>query len=287
MGSLRNPVGPLPSSIYWRRRAVALSLLALLAVVILWAVSSGGGGGGKGGGNDKGAHPAPSITPGPGSSGPAISTAPGGRDETPGASSSGSSGGSSSGASSSGGTAGSSADGGGNGGVDGGSSGSGGGAGAVGGGSSGGGGGGGGTARQVPAGSSLPVCAPGQLKLTVHSLKNTYAPGEKPQVVISVENTADSTCKADLGPKGAVLVVTDSGDDKVWASDDCVNGAASELFQVPGKATVTRVVAWDRSRSAARCATPAPGAPAPGTYLFEVQATGLPVARAPFSLAKD
>ncbi|MFK8912826.1 hypothetical protein ACJA3G_38250, partial [Streptomyces sp. YS-3] len=115
-----------------------------------------------------------------------------------------------------------------------------GGAGAVGGGSSGSGGGGGGTARQVPAGSSLPVCAPGQLKLTVHSLKNTYAPGEKPQVVISVENTADSTCKADLGPKGAVLVVTDSGDDKVWASDDCVNGAGSELFQVPGKATVTR-----------------------------------------------
>ncbi|WP_329401078.1 hypothetical protein [Streptomyces melanogenes] len=278
MGSLRNPVGPLPSSIYWRRRAVALSLLALLAVVILWAVSSGGGGGGKGSSNDKGAHPAPSITPGPGSSGPAISTAPGGRDESPGGSGS-----SSSSSSSGGGTGGSSSsDGAGNGGADGGGSSSGGGAGAVGGGSS-----EGGTARQVPAGSSLPVCAPGQLKLTVRSLKNTYAPGEKPRVEISVQNTTSSTCKADLGPKGAVLVVTDSGDSKVWASDDCPSGSGSVLFQVPGNGTVTHVVAWDRTRSAARCATPPPGAPTPGTYLFEVQATGLPVARAPFSLTKD
>ncbi|GAA0615308.1 hypothetical protein [Streptomyces crystallinus] len=279
MGSLRNPVGPLPSSIYWRRRAVALSLLALLAVVILWVVSSGGGGGSKGGGNDKGAHPAPSITPGPSSSGPAISTAPGGRDETPGGSGS-SSGGSSS--SSGGGTAGSSSGDTGNGGAGGGGSSSSGGAGAVGGGSF-----DGGTAQQVPAGSSLPVCAPGQLKLTVRSLKNAYAPGEKPRVEISVQNTASSTCKADLGPKGAVLVVTDSGDSKVWASDDCPSGAGSVLFQVPGNGTVTRVLAWDRSRSAARCATPSPGAPSPGTYLFEVQTPGLPVARAPFSLTKD
>ncbi|OAR26308.1 hypothetical protein A8W25_12830 [Streptomyces sp. ERV7] len=254
-------------------------MLALLAVVILWVVSSGGGGGSKGSGNDKGAHPAPSITPGPGSSGPAISTAPGGRDETPGGSGSSSAGSSSS---SSGGATGGSSDGAGNGGADGGGSSSGGGAGAVGGGSS-----DGGTARQVPAGSSLPVCAPGQLKLTVRSLKNAYAPGEKPRVEISVQNSTDSTCKTDLGPKGAVLVVTDSGDSKVWASDDCPGGAGSVLFQVPGKGTVTRVLAWDRTRSAAKCATPAPGAPSPGTYLFEVQATGLPVARAPFSLTKD
>ena len=43
---MRNPVGPLPSSIYWRRRAVAGLLVALLAVLIAWAVTSGGGGGG-------------------------------------------------------------------------------------------------------------------------------------------------------------------------------------------------------------------------------------------------
>ncbi|UXI80062.1 hypothetical protein N6Q81_19585, partial [Streptomyces vinaceusdrappus] len=85
MGSLRNPVGPLPSSIYWRRRAVLLSLLALLALLITWIVVAGGGDGGKDredGANGK--NPAPSITPGPSGSGPAISEAPSGRDASDG-----------------------------------------------------------------------------------------------------------------------------------------------------------------------------------------------------------
>lgn len=65
VGSLRNPVGPLPSTIYWRRRAVLASVLALLALLITWIVTSGGGGGKNGadGSNDK--NPSPStITPG-------------------------------------------------------------------------------------------------------------------------------------------------------------------------------------------------------------------------------
>ena len=44
MGSLRNPVGPLPSTIYWRRRAVLLSVLGLLALLTVWVVGTGGGG---------------------------------------------------------------------------------------------------------------------------------------------------------------------------------------------------------------------------------------------------
>src|SRR5690606_18411423 len=82
VGSLRNPVGPLPSSIYWRRRAVLLSVLALSALLITWGVTAGGGGGHGHENGANGKNPAPSITPGPSSSGPAISQAPGGRDET-------------------------------------------------------------------------------------------------------------------------------------------------------------------------------------------------------------
>src|SRR5262249_10576458 len=72
VGSLRNPVGPLPSSIYWRRRAVLASAAALAALLAVWFVSSGGGGtstNGKGGGDGSG--PARTITPGPSGSGPA------------------------------------------------------------------------------------------------------------------------------------------------------------------------------------------------------------------------
>ncbi|MFG2723358.1 hypothetical protein ACGFW5_34420 [Streptomyces sp. NPDC048416] len=276
MGSLRNPVGPLPSSIYWRRRAVALSLIALLAVLVLWAVMSGGGSGNRSGGTNKGPDPTHSITPGPSGSGPAISTAPGGRDESSGSGGSGGPGGSGGSTSGDGGT------GTGPGGSAGSESGSGGGS------SSGGGGGGGGNAgTQVPAGSSLPTCAPGSLSLTLRSTKTSYAPGEKPRIEVVVKNNAASTCKADLGPKGAVVTVTSTGNDRVWSTEDCPSGDASAFFQVPGSSSITHTVEWDRGKSAPSCATPPAGAVEPGTYLVEAHFPGLPVARASFALSRD
>ncbi|MBX7474857.1 hypothetical protein K1Y80_53670 [Streptomyces sp. MAG02] len=282
MGSLRNPVGPLPSSIYWRRRAVALSLIALLAVLVLWAVTSGGGSGNKGGGNDKGPNPTQSITPGPSGSGPAISTAPGGRDESSGSGGAGGSGGSGgSGSAGSGGSGGANS---GDGGTSTGSGGSSGANSASGGGSS---GGGGSAGSQVPADSSLPTCAPGALSLTLRSTKTSYEPGEKPRIEILLKNNSGSACKADLGPKGAVVTVTSTANDRVWSTDDCASGDAGAFFQVPGGSTITHTVEWDRTKSAPACATPSPGAVPPGTYLLEAHLPGLPVARASFALAKD
>lgn len=79
---MRNPVGPLPSTIYWRRRAVLLSLVAVLALLIVWVVGTGGGGGTNNGDGSNGKNPVSTITPGPSGSGPAISQNPGGRDES-------------------------------------------------------------------------------------------------------------------------------------------------------------------------------------------------------------
>lgn len=274
MGSLRNPVGPLPSSIYWRRRAVALSLIALLSLLVLWVVTSGGGKGNKSGANNKGPDPTQSITPGPSGSGPAISTAPGGRDESSGSGGSG-------GSSGSGGSGGSNSS---SGGTSTGSGGSGGSNSGSGGGSS---VGGGDTGRQVPADSGLPTCAPGSLTLTLRSTKTSFAPGEKPRLEVVVKNNSDSTCKADLGPKGAVVTVTSTGNDRVWSTEDCPSGDADVFFQVPGSSAITHTVEWNRTQSAPGCATPGAGVVSPGTYLVEAHFPGLPVARASFALAQD
>ncbi|MFE7776445.1 hypothetical protein ACFU5O_21655 [Streptomyces sp. NPDC057445] len=268
MGSLRNPVGPLPSSIYWRRRAVALSLLALLALLIAWAVGTGGGGGSKGGDDGKpgGAGPAPSITPGDDPSGPAISEQPGGRDESdetdgPGGSD---------GTGDDGGTEGS--DGAGKNGDPG---------------ASGAANGGGSVGRQVPAGSPLPNCSSGTLQLTLRSAKVSYAPDEKPRFQLIAKNTSTVACKADFGPKAAVLVISDNEDDEVWSSKDCPRGGGSLLLEVPANSTITHTVDWDRRPSAARCATP-PAAQAPaGTYLVEATFPGVTVTPASFRLDKD
>ncbi|MFD8337138.1 hypothetical protein ACFV42_31375 [Streptomyces solisilvae] len=293
MGSLRNPIGPLPSSIYWRRRAVALALFIAIVLVVIWAFGWGGSGGG---GSDEGkgsggGGPASTITPGPSSSGPVNSERPGGRDESDnGGSGSGGSGGSGGGS-----------DDGGDGGKDtGGGSGSGGAGGAGGtGGSSGGAGGssgggiGTGTGRGLPAGSSLPDCRSGDAELTVRSVKdskvkNTWAPGEKPTFEIVVKNTKSSSCKVDFGRTAASLTITDAENTHVWASGDCPEGSASALIEVAGSGQAKRTVEWDRKRSAEHCATPSGSASAKsGTYLVEVKVDGLGTAKVSFVLEKD
>ncbi|MFE1027280.1 hypothetical protein ACFW5I_22395 [Streptomyces sp. NPDC058818] len=279
MGSLRNPVGPLPSSIYWRRRAVLLSLFALLALLITWIVVAGGGGGGKGreDGAD-GKNPAPSITPGPSGSGPAISEAPGGRDESGSGDSSGSGSGSGSGGDGSG-----SGDGE-----------SGGGDGAGGSGSAGGGGSAGGAATGVgagdalPGGSALPNCTPGAVKLSLRSVRNNYTPGQTPTFELTARNTSGSDCKVDLGPKHAVLTITPAeGDDAYWSSDDCVKGAGSLQYRVAAGSGIAYTVKWDRKPSAPECGTPPAGSAKAGTYLVEAKAAGFEKVRTSFVLKSD
>ncbi|MBZ3907103.1 MULTISPECIES: hypothetical protein [Streptomyces] len=275
MGSLRNPIGPLPSTIYWRRRAILLTVLGLLAILIVWVVVGGGGNGDNNAGGSDGKNPAPSITPGPSGSGPAISQAPGGRDESGDESSAG-------GDSAGSGSGSSSGSGGGSEGADGGS-------GAAGGGTSDDGGkNGSSSGEQVPAGSSLPNCTAGAVKLTVRSVRNAYEPGVNPTFELIARNSSGGDCKLDLGPDNTVVTITAAdGDDAFWASDDCHETAGSLLFRVPAGDRVTYTVEWNRDASAPNCATPAAGSAVAGTYLLEAKAPGLAVARTSFVLEKD
>ncbi|WP_349362140.1 hypothetical protein [Streptomyces sp. H27-C3] len=247
-------------------------MLALLAVLVLWAVISVGDKGSKDEGRG-GASPEPSaITPGPSSSGPAISEGPGGRDEP------GGTGGSDGG----GGTDGGGGDGGGG---DRGDTDPGGGGGSDGNGDTGdGGGGGGGAGQRVPASSSLPSCTPGVIELSVRSIRNEYEPGEKPKFELIAKNTSASTCKMDFGPKAAVLTITDDDNNEVWSSEDCPRAPEALLLRVPGKTTVKHTVEWDLKKSGPKCATP-PATPAgDGTYLVEMAGVKAP---ATFSVKKD
>ncbi|MBC7271902.1 MAG: hypothetical protein H5T76_24875 [Streptomyces sp.] len=283
MGSLRNPVGPLPSSIYWRRRAVMLSVLALLALLTVWIVTSGGGGGGNGANGSNGKNPAPTvstITPGPSGSGPAISQAPGGRDESSGGDSNGAGSGGGSGDDGDEGSAGT--------GGTGGSEGAGGAGGAGGSAGSGGAGGEVGSGDAMPAGSSVPNCTSGSVSLTLRSVRNLYEPGQRPAFRLTAKNSSGSDCKVDLGPKTAVLTITQAAsDDPYWSSADCPKGAGSLYFRVPAGSSVTYPVEWDRRPSAPSCATPPAGTAKAGTYLVEAKAPGYAKVQTSFVLEAD
>ncbi|MFD3729674.1 hypothetical protein [Streptomyces sp. NPDC058671] len=289
MGSLRNPVGPLPSTIYWRRRAVAACLVALLALLAVWAVTSGDGGGKKPNDGANGSSPTPpSITPGPSGTGPAISQQPGGRDESgDSGDTTGGTGGTGGGTEGSGTDPGTGADAGTDAGAgatagtgDVGKNGDTDGAGGDGGAST-------GAGQQVPANSPLPNCPAGSLQLTIRSAQVSYEAGEKPRFQLVARNTSKAACKADFGPRSAVLTISDKQDDEIWSSAHCPRPGTPVLLHVPAGATVTHTVEWDRERSAPRCATAPTGQAGPGTYLVEATMPGTKVLPASFTLAKD
>jgi hypothetical protein len=259
-------------------------VLALLALLITWVVTAGGGGGKNDAGGSNGKNPVPSITPGPSGSGPAISEHPGGRDEssgggTGGSGGSGGAGDGSGGGSGSGGSAGTGVSGvtaggdtGTSGAADDGSNGS----------------DGEGTATPLPAGSTLPDCTAGAVTLTLSSVRNTYAPDQTPTFRIVAKNSSGSDCKVDLGPRTAVLTITQTGSgDPYWSSADCPKGAGSVLYRVPANSSITYLVKWDRKPSAPECATPPAGSAKPDTYLVEAKAPGYPKAQTSFVLAAD
>ncbi|MDJ0345315.1 hypothetical protein QMK19_32605 [Streptomyces sp. H10-C2] len=273
MGSVRNPIGPLPSSIYWRRRAVVLCLVALLAVLIAWVVNSGGSSGGTGAKGPGGHTPATSITPGPDPSGSHIPSRPGGRDTGGASGSGGSSDGTSSGGSSSSPS----------GGTD---------SGATGGGSNGatsGGAAAGGSGGQLPAGSSLADCAVSDVQLTLRTTKNSYAPGEKPKFELTAANAGATACKLDFGSMAAVVTVTDTtGNKHVWATDDCPAGRGAYLLQVPARNSTTYTIEWNRQSSSPDCATPKGQQAAVGTtYLVEARLPGFTPKQVSFVLKAD
>ena len=280
MGSLRNPIGPLPSSIYWRRRAVALAVVAGLVLLSVWALKLNGGGTrdeGKSDGKD-----APStITPGPTDSGPAITDAPGGRDE------------SDEGGGSEGGSDADGEDGDGEDASTGGSGGTGwvpGGSGdgdqsASGGGDSAGGASGGGGA--VPAGSQLPECEGSDVTLSLRSVHKEYAKGEKPEFELTAKNKRGTACKLDLGRTSTVVTIKDSDGKKFWTSDDCLRDAEPAFFQLPAGGRSTHTFTWYGKPSADECGTPAKGAAGPGEYEIEVDVKGVEKADASFELKKD
>lgn len=248
-------------------------VIALLAALTVWAVTRGGGGApGTDDGKPGGKSPAPSITPGPSGSGPVVGQPPGGRDESGGSGTDGGSG--ATGGAGTGGGAGSAGGAGGTAGSAGTAGSSAGAAGAS-------------AAQQVPASSPLPNCTPAALQLSVKT-DNSFGPDDKPRFRLTARNTSGADCKADFGPKSAVLTITKAGedDDELWSSKDCPRSGAMFL-KIPAGATVVHTVEWDRERSAPKCATPPPGVAAPGTYLLEARMPGESVQRASFVLAKD
>lgn len=258
----------------------------LLAALTVWALSLQGGDTGDEGKGDDGKGAPSTITPGPTDSGPAITEAPGGRDESEdegdpeGGSGDADDDNGSGGAGGAGGSSGGS-------GWEPGGSGAGDAGGSDGGDSAGGGSGGSAGGAAVPAGSQLPDCEGTDISLSLRSVHKKYPAGDNPVFELKAENKRGVACKLDLGRKAAAVTISDSDGDEFWSSDDCLRDAEPALFQLPANGASTHTFTWYRKPSTEGCGSPGKGTAKAGEYEIEVEVKGVKKLDASFELKKD
>jgi hypothetical protein len=214
-----HPVGPLPASVYWRRRIVVLAA-ALAGLLVLWLLA--GSGGGESTGPTTGAASNATIsTDSPSPSARSTATTPPASvtlAATPPAHDPGPAGGSA-----------------GSGGADG----SGGPSGATG---------------PAPTQAAVPpACPDPALRLTIASAQPAYPVGAMPVLTLAVQNVSRGTCVRDLAASQQEVLLY-AGKFRLWSSNDCYPGGGRDIEALaPGERDQFSVT-WSGLSSRPRCA---------------------------------
>lgn len=118
---------------------------------------------------------------------------------------------------------------------------------------------------ETTPGSGTPqACAPESIALTLAADAASYGASAQPTFTVTIANSGTVDCLVDAG-SGQLGIVITSGDDRIWASQDCpADPVERPLLLAAGKSDVTQVQ-WTRARSAVGCPSDLPAAK-PGTY---------------------
>ncbi|MDO4241002.1 MAG: hypothetical protein Q4C71_00490 [Microbacteriaceae bacterium] len=121
-----------------------------------------------------------------------------------------------------------------------------------------------GAPKNDPLNQPLQPCGTGEIKATAHTDKDTYEPNQKPKIWLTVENTTEKPCAADMGTAKMLFEISSAGK-VVWASIHCQKkgegqgadpNATLPVILQPKKPLKTAAIEWDRTKSAPEtCAT--------------------------------
>ena len=210
-----HPVGPLPASVYWRRRGLVLAGVIVALVLLASLLSSGGGGaptvavaGADGGGSPGAGASTPTGSPTqPTASGSQTSTPPPLDESGPGAD------------------------------------------------SGGGGSGPAAATSRLPASSEEPPqpCDDAALRLTVKTVEPVYRVGDMPVIELTVQNLSMATCTRDLGAAQQEVLLY-ARTTRIWSSNDCYPGGERDVQALLPRERATFSVKWSGLSSTPHCA---------------------------------
>jgi hypothetical protein len=115
-----------------------------------------------------------------------------------------------------------------------------------------------------PALRGLPLCARGSVVLSLFSSQARYSTRHAPEFDIDVVSTASRPCRFDIGSRYVLLKIY-AGRSRIWSSADCAEGQASLVTELRRGVPTVLVVTWDGRQSAPGCPVPGTAA-ASGNY---------------------
>lgn len=103
------------------------------------------------------------------------------------------------------------------------------------------------------AAAAPPRCADGDLRITARTDKPRYAAGERPLFSLVVTNTGSGPCTRDLDAARQAMAVVIKPGDGLWGSNDCSPGHSTDVRTLaPGQEAVF-TVRWAGRRSSPGC----------------------------------
>jgi hypothetical protein len=103
------------------------------------------------------------------------------------------------------------------------------------------------------ADATLAPCEAQALAVVLTSDATTYGPGKTPKFVITVQNTSEVACTAEIGSGMRKLVATDAAGAQVWSTADCQSSTASQVYTIEPTKSRSMSTTWSRLHSAAGC----------------------------------
>lgn len=223
-----HPVGPLPPSVYWRRR-IAVAVAVLLVLVLAWLPFRGGADPQHAAAVPSGPTPStapatPSVPPSTSLAGPPVAAPSATGDQGPAAGGSADPDGTPAGTGNPGGAA-----------------------------PSGGAPAGGAGVTGVGAAAPQPQCADSALRVAVAPAAAQYRIGASPVVALSVQNVSRTACVRDLGARQQEVLLY-AGGARLWSSNDCYPGGYADVRTVRPGERLRYEVTWSGLSSRPACA---------------------------------
>jgi hypothetical protein len=108
--------------------------------------------------------------------------------------------------------------------------------------------------KKSTAADDLPGCKKSNIDVTAVANKESYGPGENPEIWMTVSNTGSKPCVIDLGTKELSFEIVSGSEaqpEVYWVSTHCQTGSDSrEVILEPDNPLSTTPLVWDRTRSA-------------------------------------